>query len=241
MVNVNEWLRRHFAQVDLNEPLFYHVPFGLRFELGYPPLAIEEPTYFEQLQQRAVELFEQLFGDGRKMYIRTRSFVWADELEGYQDNHAKEQDDGADAPIIEKWERDTVSLHDFLNKEGVSLIVEEERIPEYDEDTGVLDGYHIYCGLECTIAEIDYPALLAAASYKDFPNKGRTLHEQVYYIDPVRKLIFYMYDDRGLDIVSLDDSLLRHLYTTYNDWLLDYDRERMDAMFHKVVKGEDQQ
>ncbi|MEW4368727.1 DUF3885 domain-containing protein [Paenibacillus kandeliae] len=112
-MSVNEWLRRHFEHFDLNEPLFYHFPFGLRFELGYPSRVIDESAYFEQLQQRAVELFEQLFGDGRKMYIRTRHFVWADD------------------PIIERLERDSASLSEFLNTETAARIVEEERIPEY--------------------------------------------------------------------------------------------------------------
>lgn len=241
MVRVNEWLRRQFEHLDLNEPLFYHIPFGLRFELGYPPHAIDESTYFEQLQQRAVELFEQLFGDGRQMYIRTRQFIWADEWEEDKDRLTKGNDDGTDDLIIERLEGDSVSLSELLNTETAARIVEEERIPEYDEDTGRLDGYHIYFALECTIADVNYPALLAAASYKDFPHKGRALREQIYYIDPARTLIFYMYDDRGLDIVGRDHSALHHLYTTYNDWLLDYDRERMDTMFHDVTKGEDQQ
>ncbi len=40
-----------------------------------------------------------------------------------------------------------------------------------------------------------------------------------------------MYADRGLDIISSEAQRLRPIYEQYNDWLLDYDRERMDKKF----------
>jgi len=40
-----------------------------------------------------------------------------------------------------------------------------------------------------------------------------------------------MYDDRGLDIIASDKDTLSPIYTKHNDWLLDYDRARMEEIF----------
>ncbi len=39
------------------------------------------------------------------------------------------------------------------------------------------------------------------------------------------------YDDRGMDVFGPNRDLLKMLYDKRNDWLLDYDRERMDAAY----------
>ncbi|WP_107725103.1 DUF3885 domain-containing protein [Desmospora activa] len=44
-----------------------------------------------------------------------------------------------------------------------------------------------------------------------------------------------MYDDRGLDIVANKIETLRDCYLNYNDWILDYDRQRIDAVFADSV------
>ncbi|WP_396136137.1 DUF3885 domain-containing protein [Brevibacillus brevis] len=40
-----------------------------------------------------------------------------------------------------------------------------------------------------------------------------------------------MYDDRGLDVVSNHRGALAPLYTKFNSWILDYDREKIDQVF----------
>ncbi|MEP1423058.1 MAG: DUF3885 domain-containing protein [Erythrobacter sp.] len=50
-------------------------------------------------------------------------------------------------------------------------------------------------------------------------------------LDPTRGLMLHAYDDRGLDIIALGGGQLDTLYREYNNWLLDYDRERMKAIF----------
>lgn len=42
-----------------------------------------------------------------------------------------------------------------------------------------------------------------------------------------------MYDHRGLDILGPDVRSLRHLYETYNELILDYDRPAINALFEE--------
>lgn len=42
---------------------------------------------------------------------------------------------------------------------------------------------------------------------------------------------FRMYDDRGCDIWANSVDILRPIYTSLNDWILDYNRHEIDLMF----------
>lgn len=52
----------------------------------------------------------------------------------------------------------------------------------------------------------------------------------LYLFDPASGLLAHPYDDRGLDLAGPKDALLP-LYHRHRDWLLDYDRAAMDAVF----------
>lgn len=57
------------------------------------------------------------------------------------------------------------------------------------------------------------------------------IDDRVYFVAPEKGLLFYMYDDRGLDMVATDRAVLAPLYQQLDHWLLDYDRERMRETF----------
>lgn len=50
-------------------------------------------------------------------------------------------------------------------------------------------------------------------------------------VDLERGICVNAYDDRGMDIIALTKEPLVSLYEECNDWLLDYDRARMAAVF----------
>jgi Domain of unknown function (DUF3885) len=54
---------------------------------------------------------------------------------------------------------------------------------------------------------------------------------QLYLFDFDRQILFHPYDDRGIDIIGNDRALLAQIYVKFNDWLLDYDRQKMNEYF----------
>ena len=50
---------------------------------------------------------------------------------------------------------------------------------------------------------------------------------RVYFLNPATAIIVHMYDDRGLDIIAATRESLMPIYRTFNDWILDFDRERI--------------
>lgn len=49
---------------------------------------------------------------------------------------------------------------------------------------------------------------------------------QVFFLSVKNSTIFYIHDDRGLDVVSNHKVNLEELYETCSDWILDYDRKQ---------------
>jgi hypothetical protein len=50
-----------------------------------------------------------------------------------------------------------------------------------------------------------------------------------FLVDYERGLMLHIYDDRGLDVFATDPMTVLSVYQEFNDWLLDYDRPRIDA------------
>jgi len=77
-----------------------------------------------------------------------------------------------------------------------------------------------------------------AIANQDFPSRFPRIennhiisNKEIYFININKKLIFNMYDDRGLDIVASDIETLRPIYENHKDWILDYDRAQIEKLF----------
>lgn len=76
--------------------------------------------------------------------------------------------------------------------------------------------------LPCKKSDIRYKPLLTAISFENFhiiPNSKRVI------------LPWYLYDDRGWDVIASNQEDLDLLYEELNNWILDYDREQIDKIF----------
>ena len=57
------------------------------------------------------------------------------------------------------------------------------------------------------------------------------LVSNVYLLNSQKDVLFHLYDDRGADVVAADREILRPLYESCKAWILEYDREKIDAAF----------
>ncbi|CAM4489579.1 hypothetical protein FHS16_005154 [Paenibacillus endophyticus] len=90
------------------------------------------------------------------------------------------------------------------------------RITRSDEEE--VDWVSLCYVLRCKVTDIK-PAMFLFARYRFF------------FVNITRNTIFYLYDSRGLDIVSNTKEPLQHLYSDFNHWILDYDRESIESIF----------
>ena len=75
-------------------------------------------------------------------------------------------------------------------------------------------------------------SLFQAIIQSDFKGLGfRELSSAIFFFDTNRHLLFHPYDDRGVDIVGKSANDIRFLYNDCQNWLLDYDIDRMKNTF----------
>ena len=55
----------------------------------------------------------------------------------------------------------------------------------------------------------------------------------VYLFNLDQEVVAFPYDDRGMDVIGNNHSFLNALYKEFNQYILDYDRESMEATFNE--------
>ena len=55
-----------------------------------------------------------------------------------------------------------------------------------------------------------------------------------FLVDVKRGILIHIYDDRGMDVISLDRETLTNVYRMHDQWLLDHDRQRIIEVFGSI-------
>lgn len=212
MYKLSEYLQINFPDIPLESPLFYNAPIGIRFELGVPYRGINTQGYFTNVILRSTMIFQEVFEEKDEMFVVVNSYK---SVEPYKCFNQGED-------VFSKYLRNKAIINNIES-------VETER---YIEDNGDLAGIYYQNSLSCKRSDIDYVGIIKAKANQDFAINPY-ISDSVFFINIQKHIIFYMYDDRGMDLVSKDRESLIHLYEKYSDWILGYDRERIDKVFRK--------
>lgn len=104
---------------------------------------------------------------------------------------------------------------------------------EEEADERVTSQYH----LKCSKQDLRYVTLIKAACNEDFPLKPKfrrgkgMYYPDVFFINVTKNLIYFIYDDRGCEVIAADKETLRPVYEKYPEWLYEYNREDMNRLF----------
>jgi hypothetical protein len=85
------------------------------------------------------------------------------------------------------------------------------------------------------VLNLNNKELLQAISYTDFPSNKHRIQFETFIINISKKIIFHMYDDRGLDVTASDKKSLAPIYHKHKNWLLDYDIDMMHERIKDVL------
>lgn len=205
-----EYIGNNFRNLILESPLFYNNPIGIRIEIGVPYREITNEKYFTNVYLRSNFIFEEIFEEKDEMFVI---------ICGVKDIK----------PYI-SFNNGLNAFPDMIKNKNVlneATLIEKER---YIEENGDLYGISYQYVLTCTKYDIDYKRILMAIANSDHARYPYTSNG-VFFINTKKNIIYYLYDDRGLDLVSNEKKNLKHIYTKFNDWILDYDRERINKIF----------
>lgn len=206
-----QFLSKNFKGLRLGKPLFYSWEIGLRFDLQIGNTDTEE--YFQEVTRRASTIFQSAFENSDQIFLVFMDY---------------------------KYKRRKIRFSNFTFKQINNLLKtevsysKEKRLYEPDDKFDIRN----IAIVKTTTNKINYKNILTAIGHSDFPlrqprldENGPFMAKEVYFINIDKELIFYMYDDRGLDIISTDIEAIRPIYKKHNDWILDYDRKQIDKLF----------
>jgi hypothetical protein len=129
--------------------------------------------------------------------------------------------------VINTYNKNEDEIKELLSKylKPKTLNIDHEHI----EDNDIILTRHF---ISCKFKDINYKKMLLAICNSDLKKKP-CIDDHVFFINKDTKVIYHLYDDRGLDIIANNKDNIINLYEKYNDWILDYDREIIDQTFSK--------
>lgn len=203
----------NFEHFTLQTPLYFRWKFGLRFNLQVGETNTDD--YFAEVYKRATHLFKSSFDSNDQLLL-----VFFDY----------------------KYRRRKIRFSNYIFKQINNLKKAEVsylKAKRLYEPNDKFDIRNIAL-IKLTADRINYGNILSAIGHSDFPPRrprldknGVFTNKEIYFINIDKKLIFHMYDDRGLDMISADLDSLRPIYKEYNDWILDCNKNEIDKQFEK--------
>lgn len=200
--------KSNLGDISLPYPLFYKFPAGIRFEMG-DENEDDDDRYIKGAKSRALSIFNELFDKDDEIYLVV------DSCEKYSDLY---------------WSRpfNNISLvRKFISKIDDEYCYEKlVATYEDDEEEYPYDRYII----KTSRKSIDADKLILEIVESDLKGKS-SLVNNVFLVNKNSGILYFLYDDRGLDIAANDKQKLKDIYIKFNDWILDYHRERIYKMF----------
>ena len=201
---IQTYIETNFPSLELKCPLFYNWPIGIRFELEK---SNKNPNiYFKKVSERANKIYEEIFDKEDEVLIVFHQFTGL--------NH--------------KFKTDNFCFQNIenLNLNHIELFEIKELYWPGDKD----DIYTIAC-VNTSSQKINYSNILKAIANTEFGERKPQIEGDVFFVNKTKNIILNMYGDRGLDVISTNKNQLSGIFKDLNDWILDYDREKINSIF----------
>lgn len=208
---LNDFMDKQFPGLLLRKPLLYSWDIGIRFELGDPELDIsQKERYLREAGDRAVHLYRLLHREGDELLVVTNAHF-------------------LDRPRRHEWKLNVYRrrVNDYRILRKLSQVAIPYIYADGEDDENVETHRFV---LECRGRDLRSEHLIRSLCNTDFDIKPSIKHD-VYVINKTTGTIFHVYDDRGCDVIATSQDALREVYTACNDWILEYDRQRIEAVF----------
>lgn len=200
----NQFLSDNFPGLNIKKPLFYNWELSLRFDLQKKNLSPNSPwkkEYFNEVYHRAETLFNFCFQNSKEnVLLIVQQIEWEDS-------------------IIEEDDYILKQISNFDNS-----LMGKERIENLYEAEDMFDNWN-RAMYQTTLDKINFKNLIHGICNTDFPDRKPHIDNELYLINLNEKIIFHIYDDRGLDVLMTDKNKLKILYDKHPSWILEHDRE----------------
>jgi hypothetical protein len=208
---LDAFLSSTFLGLQLKSPLFYSSKIAIRFELGGN---LNNQSRVEKVVHRALSIFNEFNQPTDDIYLT----VFIDSWEGNP---------------VSSFEKDIYELFfsyaSVVKSEDIDMVEQAFRYKDPDEN-GDDDTITLRYCKKMKVKDLKVEELLGAIANREMGYEPSIVGD-IFLINETKKSIFYVYDDRGMDVVADDRKTLSAVYEKYNNWILDYDRSRIDKIF----------
>lgn len=177
------------------------------------------PVYFQTVYHQAISLFHDLFSAEDEILLVMNSYRYKKERR-------------------KKRRKLGVYLHYIKSKDVRSRLTQATLPYMFEDDEEKEEKYTCQFSLRCRKQDIRYSILIKAICNQDFPPLKPSIHNpsnleepDIFFMNTTRNIIFYMYDDRGCEVIARDREAIRPIYEKYADWLDESNRAEIDQYF----------
>ncbi|MFC7371603.1 DUF3885 domain-containing protein [Fictibacillus iocasae] len=194
-------------------PLFYQWDYAIRFELGVMSLSgDDDQLYLENVYKKALTLFHSLHEKEDQLIVAASVSDYGYGIK--QPGHLH---------FFSKYIKERSMLRTLTHQTLPYMYAEDEE----DDECAT----HVFT-LTCRMEDLRLHPMIKAICRHDMGMKPSIPHE-IYFINRTKGTIFFIYDDRGCDVLGTSRESLEHMYHDYNAWILDYDRKEIDETFKR--------
>lgn len=215
-MKVSSYLQSRFPGLKLVPSVYQGWDTGIHFTLAEETYQFNEQgqlnmARFELVYEQATVLFKELFASEDDILLVANMYKMADK---------------------EKRTKKLKVYQPHLKQGRKIYQIQVETMP-YPFDVEDADQFELQqFSLRCQCHELHIGSLIKAATHEDFPLKPRfggykVDYPDVFFINMTRDIIFFIYDDRGCEVIARDAHVLRPLYEKYHHWVDEIDREEV--------------
>ncbi|MEC1177802.1 DUF3885 domain-containing protein [Metasolibacillus meyeri] len=208
---MNSYLEKVFPKLHLEPGLFYKWPVGIRYELGTDDSKVGSAAYMRGVYKRATTLFKALHDTDDDLLVV------------------------ADGYSVGRLNKKFNFFTPYIRNKN-SLYKMSHMVFQEDGDDPMVWTHRFI--LPCKVAEVKYVQMIQALCNIDMGINPQ-LPGRVYFINMTKNTIFHVYDDRGCDLLAPSAEIIKYMYTDFNAWILDYDREAIDSTFDEGVQNDE--
>ncbi len=221
-MHLKEYIDSTFPGLVLKPGLNQQWKNGFHFDFAKELYPLKEgaeelnPIYFRTVYHQASSLFHDLFSLEDKLFFVTNIYWHKDDAR--------------------RRKKKIKVYHHYIKRKDVRLSLKQEKLPYlFEDEAEAFDYCTSQFSLECTKQDIDYRLLIQAICNQDFPSLKPSLtnpyyryEPDVFFINITKNIIFFLYDDRGCEVIAKDIETLSPLYGKYRDWV---DTEEVERLF----------
>lgn len=210
---LKHYVNENFPGLVLKPSLYYQWDKRIHFELAKGLYQLNDqsdelnPIYFQTVYKQALTLFHELFSDDDELFLVANI---------YQHKNYKKR----------SKRKIKIFLHYIKNKD-ILFQLKQETLPYiFDDEDDAEEKCTTQFYLQCRKNDIRYPLLIKAITHQDFASLKPRLQNpyglyapDVFFINCSKNIVYFIYDDRGCEVIAKDYETIRPIYEKHCDWI----------------------